>query len=233
MGSSKLGLIAVSCGLILLGVFISQGLRKFSGDSRYVTVKGLSEMEVEADKVMWPLVYKEISDDLQALYTALNRKNEAVVDFLISKGISRDDIEVGAPQIIDLLAEQWGNQNITKRYNATSIIIVNSKEVAKVREIIEQQTELLKQGIAIVRGDYTYRIQYSFTGLNDIKPDMIQRATANAREAAEKFAEDSGSKLGKIKRASQGQFSIFDRDAYTPHIKQVRVVTTIDYFLED
>ena len=91
----------------------------------------------------------------------------------------------------------------------------------------------MKQGIAITGGDYRYNVVYEFTGLNSIKPGMIEEATKNARSAAEKFAKDSESELGKIKSAYQGQFSIEDRDANTPYIKRVRVVTTIDYSLEE
>ena len=75
--------------------------------------------------------------------------------------------------------------------------------------------------------------QFLFNGLNNIKPAMIEEATRNAREVAEKFAHDSGSKLGKIKRASQGQFSIDDRDSNTPYIKKVRIVSTVEYYLVD
>ena len=93
--------------------------------------------------------------------------------------------------------------------------------------------ELLKQGIAISANDYDTRVQYEFTSLNKIKPQMIEEATKNAREAAEKFAKDSDSKLGKIKNASQGLFTIEDRDPSTPYIKKVRVVTSVDFFLEN
>ena len=101
------------------------------------------------------------------------------------------------------------------------------------RGLIAEQGELLQKGIAVTGGDYRYNVQYEYTGLNKIKPQMIEEATKNAREAAEKFAKDSESELGKIKSASQGQFSITDRDANTPYIKKVRVVTTVNYSLED
>ena len=92
---------------------------------------------------------------------------------------------------------------------------------------------VLTKGIALISGDYQYMITYEFTKLNEIKPQMIEEATKNARAAAEKFASDSDSELGKIKRANQGQFSITNRDNNTPDIKRVRVVTTVDYYLED
>ena len=102
-----------------------------------------------------------------------------------------------------------------------------------VRDLMTRQVELLRKGVAITGCDYRYNAEFSFNGLNSIKPEMIEEATKNAREAAEKFAMDSDSKLGKIKNASQGLFSIYDRDSNTPYIKKVRVVTSVNYFLED
>ena len=140
---------------------------------------------------------------------------------------------INAPEIIDMKAERYSSQESTYRYNVTSVITVTSDKVDLIRKLISSQGELLKQGVAITSGDYRYNVQYEYTGLNKIKPQMIEEATKNARQAAEKFAEDSDSKLGKIRKANQGQFSITDRDANTPYIKKVRVVTTIDYSLED
>ena len=81
---------------------------------------------------------------------------------------------------------------------------------------------------------FTWRpIEYIFTGLNDLKPSMIEEATKNAREVAEKFARDSDASVGKIRTARQGLFTINDRDENTPQIKTVRVVTTIDFQSED
>ena len=93
--------------------------------------------------------------------------------------------------------------------------------------------ELGKQGIAISGQDYNAKTEFLFTKLNEIKPEMVEEATKNAREVAERFAKDSKSRLGKIKRAKQGQFSIKDRDRNTPYIKKVRIVSTVEYYLSD
>ena len=155
------------------------------------------------------------------------------MSFLKNNGIQESEIAVNAPQVLDLQADRYSSNNVPFRYNVTNVVVVTSSQVDKVRELIERQTELLKQGIAIVAGDYQYQTVYEFTGLNAIKPEMIADATKNAREAANKFAEDSQSELGKIKTASQGQFSIEDRDQYTPYIKQIRVVSSIQFYLKD
>ena len=227
------GAFLITIGLIALGNQIKKGIDNFVEKDRIVTVKGLAEMEVPANKVTWPLMYKEVGNDLTTLYNKINTTNTAIVKFLKKEGITEDEISVNAPEIIDMQAERYNNNHVPYRYNVTTVITVTSGKVDLVRGLISEQGELLKQGVAITGGDYRYNVEYDFTGLNAIKPQMIEEATKNAREAAEKFAKDSDSKLGKIKRANQGQFSIGNRDANTPYIKHVRVVTTIDYSLKN
>ena len=123
-----------------------------------------------------------------------------------------------------------GGVNLYKGLRCCNTFLEN---VDLIRKLITKQTELLKQGIAIAGGDYRYSVSYEFTGLNNVKPQMIEEATKNARAAAEKFAKDSDSSLGKIRNASQGQFSISDRDSNTPYIKNIRVVTTVNYYLKN
>ena len=223
----------LAIGFIILGFLLKTSVDNFSNKDRYVSVKGLSEMEFPADKVTCPLVFKEIGDDLLKIYTNVNAKNDTIVAFLKAKGINEKDINISAPEIVDLQAERYGNERPPYRYNVTSVITITSSDVPKIKALITQQSELLKKGIAIISGDYRYQINYEFTKLNDVKPKMIEETTKNARATAEKFASDSDSKLGKIKNANQGQFSIVDRDSNTPDIKRVRVVTTVDYYLED
>ena len=233
MASWKTEAIIVAIGMTVLGGQIKQGINKFVEKDRVVTVKGLAEMEVPANKVTWPLVYKEVGNDLVSLYDKIKSTNQTITNFLKGKGISEEEISINAPEIIDMQAERYNNNHVPYRYNVTTVITVTSDKVGLVRNLISEQGELLKQGVAITGGDYRYNVEYDFTGLNAIKPQMIEEATKNAREAAEKFAKDSDSKLGKIKRANQGQFSIGNRDANTPYIKHVRVVTTIDYSLKN
>lgn len=230
--STGLG-IFVAIGLFLLGLMIKLGMSDFISNQRVVTVKGLAEKEVPANHVIWPLMYKVVGNDLYYIYNMVDTRNKAVMDFLKSNGIDSTEITISAPEIIDMQADRYNTQPIPYKYNVTSVLTVSSGKVDKIRKLMVEQTDLLKQGVAITTGDYRYNTQYLFTGLNDIKPQMVEEATQNARMTAEKFAHDSDSKLGKIKTASQGQFSISDRDANTPYIKVIRVVTTVDYFLND
>ncbi|WP_297272510.1 SIMPL domain-containing protein [uncultured Bacteroides sp.] len=233
MKNLRLEAVVMALGLVLLGLMIRGGINDFKDKERIVSVKGLAEMEVPADKVIWPLVYKELGNDPVSIYNKIAEKNAAVVKYLKQNGVAEEEISIAPAEIIDMEADRYASQNVAYRYNATSVITVTSKNVDLIRKLITKQTELLKQGIAIAGGDYRYSVSYEFTGLNNVKPQMIEEATKNARAAAEKFAKDSDSSLGKIRNASQGQFSISDRDSNTPYIKNIRVVTTVNYYLKN
>ncbi len=220
--------------IIVLGCCIRWGIDDFANKDRKVTVKGLSEKEVKADKVTWPVVSKELGDDLPELYTRIDGKQKTIKAFLIKNGIKEDEITVNAPKVIDLTAEQYSGNNHAFRYNVTLTITVTSKNVDLVRSIIARQGELLKQGVAIVAGDYsTPSISYEYVSFKEMKPKMMEEAISNAEVTAGQFAKNSHSELNKIVSADQGQFSIEDRDENTPWIKKVRVVTTVTYSLKD
>lgn len=234
MKSNVIGAALIAAGIVVMGFALKAGIDNFTNRDRVVTVRGLCEKEVSANKVTWPLVTKEMGNDLPEIYNRIQSTNDAIVKFLKSNGLADDEIQINPPAVEDRQANMYSNsETIRWRYRVTNVIVVTSAKVELVNSLIRKQPELMRQGIAVVAGDYEYQTSYEFTGLNDIKPEMIAEATANAREAADKFAADSHSKLGKIKTASQGQFSINDRDQYTPQLKTVRVVTSITYALED
>ena len=222
--------IVLALSIIGLGAFLYSAIIGVKDRERFINVRGLAEQEVKADYVIWPIVFKEVGNDLSALYETVQTKTQALEKFMSENGISKDEIGNASPDITDSESELYNNEKRPYRYVATVVVTVASKNVDRIRELMGKQGELLKQGIAFSEGDYRYRKVYSFNGLNNIKPAMIEEANKNARTAAQKFATDSGSKLGKIKSATQGQFSIEDRDENTPFIKKVRVVTNVQYF---
>ncbi len=221
-------------GLGLLGWFFAHGLVGMKELDRTIVVKGLSEREVPADIAIWPVKFQEAGNDLTLLYTAIQKKNDLIVDFLVKNGFEKSEITISAPSITDKKAQEWGNQGGTGfRYTGASTVSIYTDKVQLVLDTREKLLDLGKMGIAISGQDYAARTTFMFSKLNDIKPAMIEEATRNGREVAAKFAQDSDSRLGKIKRASQGQFTIEDRDSNTPQVKKVRVVSTIEYYLSD
>lgn len=223
----------LAVGLALLGIFIYNGINSLAKRDRVVSVRGLAEKEVKADRVIWPLVYKTAGDDIQELNAQLTRAGRVITAFLKENGVKPADISLGAPQVNDRWTNEYSSNTAKSRYTAQLVVTVSSANVDLVRRLIPRTGELISRGVPVAPNDYDSQVQYDFTSLNKIKPQMIEQATKNARQAAEKFAKDSESRLGKIKSAQQGLFSIDDRDSNTPYIKEVRVVTTIDYYLDN
>ena len=229
-------LVVLSASILLafiaLGWLVGNAAIDVKRFDRTVAVKGLSEREVPADVAIWPLTFQDAGNDLNALFESLQRKNGLISKFLTGHGIMPEAITVGRPAVTDLYAQSYGNQNnIVYRYTARSTITVYSNDVEAVRKAMSDVIALGKQGVALSGDGYENQARFEFTGLSALKPAMIEEATKNARTVAEKFAADSGSRLGHIRSAQQGQFSIENRDATTPHIKKVRVVATIEYHL--
>ncbi len=223
----------IALGIIVLGLCVKSGLDSISDKERKVTVKGLSEREVEADKVTWPILTKEIGDDLPSLNTRINTTTAKVKAFLKQNGVKDSEISVNAPVVVDMNAERYGANNHDYRYNITSTITVTSRNVKLVRSIIARQGELLKQGVAVVDGGYGNGVTYEYVSFQQMKPKMMQEAIKNAEQTAKQFADNSDSKIDKILDAGQGQFTIDNRDDNTPYIKKLRVVTTVTYSLKD
>ena len=233
MKSNILSAAIVALGIIVLGLCMKGGMDNFTEKDRKVTVKGLAEREVKADKVTWPIVSKELGNDLPELYDRIAAKQRIIKQFLMSNGVSASEISIDAPKVIDMSADQYSSNQSPYRYNISVNITVTSKYVDRIRAIIARQGELLKQGVAIVASDYNTQVSYSLDSFKKMKPGMMTEAIDNAQQTAEQFAKNSKSKINKIVSADQGQFSIENRDDNTPWIKRVRVVTTVTYSLKD
>ena len=223
----------VALAIVLAGAMLPVSVARLKSYDRTVDVKGLCEREVKADKVIWPLTFKVMGNDLGAALSEADADTGKILAFLRNGGISDADITVKAPVISDKYASEYGNNDRVYRYLCTCVITVCTSDVDKVLALQSGLSELMKSGVVLTANDWENQTQYKFEALNDIKPEMIEEATANAREAAWKFAQDSGSRLGKIKTASQGTFSIEDRDTNTPYIKKVRVVTYVTFYLKN
>jgi len=221
----------LAVGLGSAGAFVAKGIHDAKAADRYVTVRGLSEREVPANLVVWPIVFGATGDELGALQSKLDGSGAKIASFLQARGFTPEEWSPGSPRITDFEAQAFPSANRpAHRYSAEATITVRSAKVAGVLDGMKRSGELVRDGIALVNN---YGATYLYTELERIKPEMIAAATKDARRAAEQFANDSGSRVGTIRSAQQGYFTIEDRDAFSPEFKKIRVVTTVEYFLED
>jgi hypothetical protein len=228
--------MSLVAGLAIFGFQIGRAVRTGREFDRYLSVKGLSEREVKATLVIWPIRFSVAAEDLGALKAAMETNRALVVSFLRDRGIDSREITQGLPMVSDREDERiQANRPSLARYRGVVTLVVRSSNVDVVKKAIQGADALLEKGVTLVgneSGGPIDRIEFIFDAVNDIKPDMIKEATANARAAAEKFAQDSRSRVGRIRRATQGALEIEDRDAASPERKVLRVVTTVDFFLE-
>jgi len=232
-GLLGLGLF-VLLGLAALGYLLGRAAVEVKEYERTVTAKGLSEREYPADIVIWPVTFTVAGNELGQVYEQLDSTSRRVRTFIEEAGIPADEITLSTPVLTDKSAQSWTDGGRAEfRYVASRTVTVYSSQVDAVRTVMGGLLELGKEGIAFTGDAYQNPVEYLFTRLNDVKPEMIEEATRNARDVVQKFAEDSQSRLGKIRQASQGQFSIEPRDTNNPQIKKVRVVSTVEYYLSD
>ena len=228
-----LKVVVLALSIVIAGYFVGNMHKTGKQYDRYVQVKGLSEREVNADLAVWPINIVLTGNDLNTLKGQLEKQNEDVYQFFVKQGFKSEEITRGMVNITDANANQYNNaQNNRFRYVAQSDFTVRTREIEKLQKALEASLELMSKGIVLGSKNQWRPIEYVFTGLNELKPPMIEEATKNAREVAEKFARDSNSEVGEIRIARQGLFSINDRDQNTPQIKIVRVVSTFDFQLK-
>ena len=214
---NRIGEAAIlAIGMMVLGWCIKSGIDNFSNKDRKVTVKGLAEREVKADKVTWSIATNEMGNDLPTLYENINAKTGPIKTFLKQNGIEESEITVNPPTVNDLESNQWSENRKNFRYIVNTTLTVSTQKVDKVNKAIFRQAELLKQGVAIEGSNP----QYEYVSFQQMKPEMMEEAIKNAQKTAEQFAEASNARLGGIQTAGQGQFEIDNRDENTPYIKK-------------
>ncbi len=229
----------LAVGMAVAGWSVGHGFTEARRD-RFVTVKGVAERDVDADLALWPFRVVGAADELGTAQAEIQRSMRLVLDFLVRNGIDTAGAALEGMEVSDRLAEQYGNANRAgPRYLVQQLMVIRSEDVAAIHVASQRVGELVDAGVVLRSGTGYGPVKpnYLFKRLNELKPAMIAEATASAREAAQQFAEDSGSRLEGIRRANQGVFQILPRDG-APGInesdqvdKTVRVVSTIEYQL--
>jgi len=232
--------LLLAAGIAAAGWFVGQGFFKGRAADRFVTVKGVAERDVKADLALWPLRFVSTHDDLAQAQARIRQSHEQCLEFLKRQGIEPGSVEVQRLEVTDLLANPYRSGPIESRYIVSETLMVRTENPETVQKAGQAISQLVEAGVVLSsEGGMESGPTYLFTGLNALKPAMIAEATAQARRAAEQFAQDSGSRIGKIRQANQGVFEILPRDR-APGVseagqltKTVRVVSTVDYYLTD
>lgn len=237
-----LSTLLLAMGIAFAGYNIGNSILKFRLLDRQVSVKGLAQREVVSDLGTWTITSKVATNNLDEGYNKIESDKVAIVDFLQKAGFDPSEITYGNYTVTDLLAQTYRQNNSEQfRYIISSPIIVQTAKVELLQKTAQGQSNLTQKEV-VFENDGPF---YEFTKFNDLKPEMLAEGIKNARIAAEKFASDSGSSVGQLKKANQGTFIIgavgsvesensYDnaQNARKSLRKKIRIVTTLEYFLE-
>lgn len=231
LNSDVVGKVVLALAIVASAALLRSGMVHFRGPNT-VNVKGLSERLVESDQAVVNFTASVASSSLEQINSEVLKIQKGVTDFLKQNGFTEAEIRLSPPSITDRWSNEYMERKAEVRYIAKPNIMLDTKNIGQVSTAVQKSGELISQGITLS----SVSISYYFNGLNEIKPEMVREATEKARESAQSFAELSQSKIGKIKSASQGTFSISsptnDYDSNSSVMKKVRVVTDVEYFLE-
>jgi uncharacterized protein len=232
---------------IVGSVFLGRSIERFNKEDRSISVKGFAEREVKSDLAVWALKVSIPTNDLGSGSVEVENAKNKIIAFLTKNGITNEEISQKEMQVADRKANEYNpDGNISFRYIITKTILVRSPNVDIVFKVSQMTDELVKAGVVMSsQSDWQNTgVSFVYTGLNTIKPAMLAEATRNAKQAAEEFCTESGTELGKLKRATQGLFTIVDRDDVNAQndggystgrkdvFKKVRVVVSVEYSIE-
>ena len=219
--------VIVALGLCCAGILVYCGLSNIAFKDRFVTVKGLSEKDVQADYVSWPLHFAVSGNNLQQLSLDRSQQAQRIETFLQQKGFTAEDMHRGTVSLND----NWDNYYTTRRpefhYTLNSSVVLSTRKVSLLVSNPDLVNEMIEKGILV----QSWGMDYQYKSLTELKPSMVAEATQNARVVAQRFADDAQCQLGSIRNANQGQFTM-ENDSEQPWLIHIRVVSTLQYYLK-
>jgi len=231
--------LLVAVGLAAAGWLGGQALIESRQPLRTVTVKGLSERDATANLGFWPIKFVATGPTLEDARATLEDADAAVRAFLSDAGFAEETMSVQNILVEDRLAGyNASNTPDLARFVLTEEFLLTTPDVAQLAEAARNVGDLIRAGVVFSSDTYNAGPSYIFTGINDLKAEMLAEATQRAREAAAQFATEAGAQVGTIQNANQGVFEILpaveipNERPEKQVDKKVRVVTTITYFLE-
>ncbi len=226
----------LASGIAASGFFISKTMYNSQVAINTAEAKGLAERRVTSDRANWEISFNVNGGRnmvIADLYKRFEANQNIIVDELLKAGFSREEITIGSADYYGQVFRNDAQEVVDRSYTLSGLIGVETNNVPLVATARAKIGKLIAKGISLVNKAPTYQ----FTKLNEIKPEMLKEATKNARIAATTFAENVGAKVGGIRFARQGGFSITDAGAeYGDRFKiekDVRVVTTISFYIDN
>jgi hypothetical protein len=204
VAATILGIAAIVC-MVILGKSYTY---KYTS-TETISVTGLAEKNFTSDQIVWSGSYSRKMSDLKSAYQLLKQDEMEIRNYLKQQGVSEQEAIFSAVNIereFDTKFDSEGKQAgiVFSGYNLRQSVTVDSKEIQKIEQLSRKATELIERGIEF----NSAAPSYYYSKLSELKIDLLAKASADARSRAETIARNSGSSLGKTRKASMGVFQI-------------------------
>ncbi len=200
--------IIFGISIIIAAFFLGNSYVRRANPPQVISVTGLGTQNFISDLIVWEGTFVSFDKDLKTAFESLKRDKELVNNYLKSKGIKEDAIVFNSVQTLEQRDNEYDNGNyvgsVFRGFQLSQSVQIESNYVTKIEQISREITELINQGVQLTSAPP----RYYYTGLADLKVEMISKATEDARNRAEKIAVNSGSKLGELISAKMGVFQI-------------------------
>ena len=208
MNKNILAIAIASLGFVIGLALLGSAIKNRNKSDNTISVTGLGTKKFTSDLITWDGNFTRNSFELQSAYNELSADRKIISDYLISKGIKADEMVFSAVDIQKMYNysnDSYGNSNRTfAGYQLSQRVSIESTEVAKIENISRNITEIINRGIEFTSSTPNY----FYTKLSEVKQQMIADATKDAKQRAEKIAENAGAKLGNLKKANMGVIQI-------------------------
>ena len=208
MNKNIITIAVASLGFIIGLGLLGNAIKNRNKSENTISVTGLGTKKFTSDLITWNGNFSRNDFDLKAAYDALSNDKKVIENYLVSKGIAKQDIVFSAVDIqkqFNYVSDSSGSSHQTfAGYQLSQSVSLESKDVAKIENLSRNITEIINLGIEFTSS----KPNYFYTKLAEVKQEMIANATKDAKERAEKIAENAGSSLGNLKKATMGVIQI-------------------------
>ena len=232
--------VAIALGMLASSVVVSQAVIQIKQENQALEVKGFAEKKIISDFASWTGSFTTRAPQLTDAYEQLSRHRDTVGAFLHDQGVPESSYElfpVGTSVLFGRNA-QGSITNEVEGYALSQEVRVASADIALVSSVSKHSAQLVEQGVEFS----SYRPEYFYTRLGELKISMLAEATADARQRAEVLAENGGGRIGHLLSARQGVFQItpahstevsdYGRNDTSSREKSIKAVVTVRYAVE-
>jgi len=199
--------ICIAIATIVSSVILSGGFLKVMKFTReQISVTGSATKEIRSDYIVWKGDFSRRETDIKTAYASLRSDLDKVKAYLTSKGIKDDELMICqvATETVYKKNEKGNDTNDIQGYRLNQGVEIRSNDVGKIDKVAREVTELIDQGIELT----SPAPEYFYTKLDELKVEMLAKATENAKQRAESMVSATGNKIGFMRSARMGVFQI-------------------------